>query len=126
MKLNPDCIRAVLMDVERRSSFDNFIMYVYPDDFKNLSEYPRHEVLYHLRQCYESGFLIGKFQVVSNGCIVKDLSPKGHEFIANIRSESNWRKTKETATKVGSFSLDVLKDISAQIISNLISSQFNK
>ncbi|GAY71815.1 PF10711 family protein, partial [Streptococcus canis] len=35
-------------------------------------------------------------------------------------------KTKQIASKVGSSSLDVLKDISAQVISNLISSQFGK
>ncbi|MTW37801.1 DUF2513 domain-containing protein, partial [Streptococcus pneumoniae] len=58
--------------------------------------------------------------------IIIDLSPEAHEFLANIRQDTKWNKTKSIASKVGSFSLNVLKDISIEVISKVISDQLNK
>lgn len=126
MRLKPDCVREILLDVERRSVYGQFVDYVSPKDFQVFSKYSLNEVLYHIRQCHESGFFMGNTRFLLEGCIIKDLSPAGHEFLANIRKDSNWNKTKEIAQSVGSTSLDVMKDIAAQVISNLISGQFSK
>lgn len=91
--------------------------------FKELnSKYPREEILYHVRQCEHSGLFL---QVVHNfgGFSIQDLSPYGHQFINDIRQDNNWNRTKDSAKNVGSFSLDVLKDISSQVIATLISNQ---
>lgn len=125
MKLNPDCIRDTLLDVERRSAYNQIVHYLSDKDFQVFTKYTRNEVLYHMRQCRENGFFIGNTRLYHEGCIIKDLSPAGHEFLANIRKDTNWNKTKEIALSVGSTSLDVIKDIAAQVISNLISNQFN-
>ncbi|EIQ81470.1 UNVERIFIED_CONTAM: DUF2513 domain-containing protein [Streptococcus canis] len=124
MKLNPDCIRDILFVVEENSTFSDEV----PEDTlyqKLIPKYSKEEILYHVRQCEHSGLFL-KINHFFGGFIIQDLSPYGHQFINNIRQENNWNKTKQIASKVGSSSLDVLKDISAQVISNLISSQFNK
>lgn len=126
MRLNPDCIRDILLDVEKKSIFGNVVEYFDDEDFENLKSYSVPEVIYHIRQCDHSGFFIGTTKYFGHHVVIKDLSPKGHEFIANIRKDTNWNKTKEIAQSVGSSSLDVMKDIAAQVISNLISAQFNK
>ncbi|MGT2915575.1 DUF2513 domain-containing protein [Streptococcus dysgalactiae] len=126
MKLNPDCIRDILLNIEERADYGNYALFASKEEFAQLPEYSANEIMYHIRQCDNSGFFLGKVSYFSEGCIVKDLSPLGHEFLANIRQDSNWSKTKDIAKNVGSTSLDVLKDISAQVISNLISGQFNK
>ena len=126
MRLNPDCVREILLDVEKRAIYGQFVGYNSPKDFQAFPNYSPNEVLYHIRQCHESGFFIGNTRFLLEGCIIKDLSPYGHEFLANIRKDNNWNKTKEIARSVGSTSLDVLKDIAAQVVSNLISNQFSK
>jgi len=56
--------------------------------------------------------------------LIKDLTPKGHEFLSNIRKDTNWNKTKELAEKIGSTSLQVLVSVASQVVSALIKSQF--
>lgn len=121
MKLNPDCIRDILFVVEEYST--------YSDDVSEdklyetlIPKYSQEEILYHVRQCEHSGLFL-KVQHYFGGFSIQDLSPYGHQFINDIRQDNNWNRTKDIAKNVGSFSLDVLKDISSQVITNLISNQ---
>ena len=121
MKLNPDCIRDILFVVEEYSTYSNDIS----EDklYENLvPKYSQEEILYHVRQCEHSGLFL-KVQHYFGGFSIQDLSPYGHQFINDIRQDTNWNRTKDIAKNVGSFSLDVLKDISSQVITNLISNQ---
>lgn len=126
MRLNPDCIRDILLYVEKNTDYENHASLLDKEDFKKFSNYSYNEIMYHIKQCDSSGFFLGKVKYWYDGFIIDDLSPAGHEFLANIRRDTNWEKTKELSKKVGSSSLEVIKDISAQVISNLISNQFNK
>ena len=76
----------------------------------------------NVRQCEHSGLFLD-VQHYFGGFSIQDLSPYGHQFINDIRQDNNWNRTKYIAKNVGSFSLDVLKDISSQVITNLISNQ---
>lgn len=121
MKLNPDCIRDILFVVENNATYSNDVSE--ETIFKELdSKYPREEILYHVRQCEHSGLFL-KVVHYFGGFSIQDLSPYGHQFINDIRQDNNWNRTKDIAKNVGSFSLDVLKDISSQVISTLISNQ---
>ena len=62
---------------------------------------------------------------MDGGCTIIDLSPSAHEFLANIRKDTNWNKTKSIAKTVGSFSITALKEISVQVIASAISANFN-
>lgn len=86
------------------------------EDFKNFNSI---EVVYHIQQCFNFGFLLeGRSSI--NVYTIDDLTPKGHEFLANIRDIQNWNKTKEIAKKAGSISLDVLSQIASSVITNLL------
>ncbi|MCP9037466.1 DUF2513 domain-containing protein [Streptococcus oralis] len=121
MKLNPDCIRDILFVVEEYSTYSNDVS---EDKLyeKLIPKYSQEEILYHVRQCEHSGLFL-KVQHYFGGFSIQDLSPYGHQFINDIRQDTNWNRTKDIAKNVGSFSLDVLKDISSQVITNLISNQ---
>ena len=127
MKLNPDCIRDLLLDVEAKSTFDNVVIYYEETDEPLFNKYGVDTVFYHIRQADYAGFFIGEVSYTFDlSAIIIDLSPEAHEFLANIRQDTNWNKTKSIASKVGSFSLNVLKDISVEVISKVISDQLNK
>lgn len=142
MKLNPDCIRDLLFAIESSDDPGGDTYFVFEDKyglhedqtadspglarnrFSALHKYTDDEIYYHLRQC-EMDDLIGDITHYSNGsCLVADLTPKGHKFLADIRSDTNWNKTKEIAQKVGSTSLDAISKISSDVIAALIKSQF--
>ena len=127
MKLNPDCIRDLLLDVEAKSTFDNVVIYNEETDEPLFDKYGVDTVFYHIRQADYAGFFIGEVTYTFDlSAIIIDLSPEAHEFLANIRQDTNWNKTKSIASKVGSFSLNVLKDISVGVVSKVISDQLNK
>lgn len=126
MKLNPDCIRDILLDVESKSSFGNYVDYLGPEDIQPLSKYSYDEIMYHIRQCAASGLFLGEVQYyMDGGFSIIDLSPSAHEFLANIRQDNNWSKTKEIAKGIGSFSLGLLRDIAVQVVSSAISANLN-
>ncbi|RGY66673.1 DUF2513 domain-containing protein [Fusobacterium ulcerans] len=115
MKLNPDCIRDILLKLEETT--DGRGEYMFDEsDLESLNlKYTPTELLYHLKQCLDSGFIQGRNR---GSCIsVRDLTPAGHAFLADIRNDNNWNKTKEIATKVGAFSLNALKDIAVGVVS---------
>lgn len=94
-------------------------------EYRLLKPYSTEEVMYHIRQCEYSSLIAKVSYYLDPGCLIHDLSPKGHEFIANIRTDTNWNKTKEIANNVGSTSLNTLATIAAEVIANVISSQLN-
>lgn len=142
MKLNPDCIRDILFAVEEKTSPSSQFVYKpsekYIDRFllddeseeepqvihEKLKPYTDEEILYHINQCELSSFFTEVSWCTNYLCFIQDLSPLGHQFLADIRSDSNWNKTKDIAQKVGSFSLNALKDISVKVISDVISKSF--
>lgn len=121
MKLNPECIRDVLLEIENEASFDSVFNYDGDEPQQQLAKYSPNEVMYHIRQASLSGLITEPDYYYSDySCSIGDLTPKGHEFINNIRQDTNWNKTKEVAKSVGTTSLRALVDISTGVISTLI------
>lgn len=125
MKLNPDCIRDILLTIESESEYNKGVTFEpKKSDLDLLSKYSATELFYHLRQCNESSFFYDASWYLNGGCYIRDLSPYGHQFLADIRSDSTWNKTKDIAKKVGSNSLDSLRQIAVGVISELVKNQF--
>lgn len=126
MKLNPDCIRDILLTVE--DTTDSTKMFEYQSDKEKpskLKKYDHNELMYHIRQCSLSGFFTALQTYDGDDfVIIGDLSPKGHEFLANIRQDNIWNNTKIIAGKVGSKSLDALIQIASNVVTELIKAQF--
>ncbi len=60
MKLNPDCIRDLLLDVEAKSTFDNVVIYSEEKDEPLFNKYGVDTVFYHIRQADTQDFLLEK------------------------------------------------------------------
>ncbi len=124
MKLNPDCIRDILLQVESLPDADHFYRFndeTIPELFPN---YSTEEVLYHIRQCDLNGFLYQPSHFLDGSYTVHDLTPAGHQFLADIRSDNVWNGVKEVAGKVGSTSLSAIVQIASGVITELIRAQF--
>lgn len=89
-----------------------------------LKNFDNDELIYHINYCAESGLLsvngsLGLYQIV-----ITDLTPKGHDFLENIRDNKVWSGVKNIAAKIGSKSLDSVIQISSNVITQLIRAQF--
>lgn len=126
MKLNLDCIRDILIAVE---SMDYSTVWKFDDLVNNLPSYSDSELQYHCQKLTEAGFLdtlsVRTFTSPCEICTIKDLTYNGHQFLANIRSNSNWNKTKEIAKSVGSESISAIRDIATSVITNIIQNQLH-
>ncbi|MFV9733498.1 DUF2513 domain-containing protein [Ligilactobacillus salivarius] len=88
MKLNPDCIRDILLAVEELSDYDRSVSDSELSKSKFLISYSENEILYHVRQLTWSKML-QQADFYGEGFDILDLSPQGHEFLNNIRSDDN-------------------------------------
>jgi hypothetical protein len=118
MRLNPDCIRDILLKLEEIT--DGKVVYDF--DAKNATKLsnkcPVNEILYHLNICIENNFIKGRTN--GNCYYVQDITLIGHTFLSDIRSDKNWNKVKVIANNIGSFSLDTLKEIAVGVITSQI------
>ena len=124
MKLNPDCIRAILMYSEDHTTVSDTCSFDFEKHPDELFAYTNDEILHHLRQCNESGFFIGFKEYISGDVVIRDISPRAHEFLANIRKDTIWNGVKGVATKIGSVSLNALIQIASNVVTELIKAQF--
>ena len=135
MKLNPDCIRDTLLKIE--------VDQVYEDEFglqlKTLSgiqllrtdlsqKYTQGEILYTVKQLHDSG-LVSACPYNAGPTldfVIRDITPIGHEFLNNVRSDTVWANTKGIAKKIGVGTLKGLVEISSKIIGEVIAAYLKK
>ena len=122
MELNPDCIRDILFEVEDTTTYDDKFLYKPRDhdSFSRFNKYSIDEILYHFRQCELHGLFfkacIDSFENID----IVDLSPAGHEFLSNIRSNTIWSKTKNILEWLGVKSMDIVSKVAIGVITELI------
>ena len=119
MKLNPDCIRAVLLEIE--NSWELRL-----DDSGNirkesmnlvalnnaLPDFDKRDVFYSVLNLQQAGFLDAKIQYAANGmvyyCSINHMTYAGHQFLDRIRDTKNWSKIKAGLDHVRNYSLDAI------------------
>lgn len=109
MRLNPDCIRDILISF--KDKIDLSIPYIVNEtNCKDISDkYSYEELCYHTRQCLYD-FLIGTDK---GNCIeIRGISPVGYDFLAYFYDEKDWIEINKIATEIGTHSLETLKQIS--------------
>lgn len=112
MKLNPDCIRDILLTVEDNSEFGSIIQYNTSENFPRLTKYSENEFLYHVNQCKaNSYFLSCNISAHGDSVLIGNLSPKAHEFLANIRNDKDYNAIKDWALKIGTFTLSAIEQL---------------
>lgn len=125
MKLNPDCVRDILLTVEDTTDLKNWLGYPKESErCPRLTAYYEDEVKYHFNQCILSQLIVGEVADLNYSFIIKDLTPKGHAFLADIRADTTWNKIKQVGLNLGVYSIEALSKIASQVATNLITGHF--
>jgi hypothetical protein len=122
MKLNPDLIREILLQIESQPR--GFI-----EDQLSLNGYSHEEIVDHLVLMMDNGLIDGLKTHVSGQrtpvVSVDGMTWAGYEFLDACRDEGRWVKAKETITRMGgNVSLDLLKSVLVKIAMSQISNHF--
>lgn len=113
MVLEPNCIRDLLFSIESNSSCNSDIRF--PGNlFNHLSDkYTEDQMKYHLKQMGKNGLIEIKMENILNELVINDLTPKGHELCAQIRSDKVWKKILKKLPKFSLTLLDLTKTASS-------------
>lgn len=124
MKLNPDCMRDILIAMEKQP-FNHPVEF--DDMLPSLANcYDSDVVEYAALKLKEAGFIRAITSSDTEGVYLVsflDITYSGHQFLADIRSDNVWNKVKEVSKKVGSNSVSALSQIAAGVIMAIIKSQ---
>lgn len=103
MRLNPDCMRAVLLVLED----SDYGKTVYQKDLYSQleNEYSHEDIDYSISKLKEAGFINARIKSYDNGqspiIYIDDITYEGHQFLSSIRSNTIWEKVKEKLTDKG-------------------------
>lgn len=139
MTLNPECIRDLMLFFEEftyvkahknGTQISASYRVIGTDEicnFTKFSNYDPGEIFYHVIQLAESGYLATDFtfdpavKFLRNGIPnVYYVTPKGHEFIASIKSKESWVKTSGILKAVKSISLSTMETVAKGVTEALI------
>jgi hypothetical protein len=129
MKLDLECVRDILLLIEAKRNFsvneagcvelDPISMH---EIWKALPDRDNADIAYSLELLDEAGF-IDMSTLDADGAMVEAfisrLTFQGHEYLETIRPETVWKKTTSVLSKIGSFSLDLVKDVASSILSDM-------
>lgn len=106
-----DLVRDILIKIEQDPMCDR--QGAVPLDMPDPSP---EELFYHLTLLVEAGFVEANLDIVSLTPTVSGLTWNGCEFIANIKSDTIWAKTKEQARTLPSVGIGVLSKIAESLV----------
>lgn len=126
MKLNPDCIRDILLYLEENLKInENKFSTVTFNQIKNdLSNYSEDDIFYSIYNLKQIRFIEGNIKDVAEMkmpiCEIQNITWNGHQFLNTIRPTSVWEATKSGASKLGIMSMHALSTIAMKVAEAII------
>ena len=122
MKLNHDCIRAVLLYLENSLDYEHYL------DLTNFSVdgFSIEDTHYSIKKLEEAGFISAIVARDIDGEISVDvfgITWEGHKFLDTIRDNQVWNSTKKILSKFSSSSISFVSNVASQVLTNLINQQ---
>lgn len=105
LKRDDDLIRTLLFAAE------NFERAEFARNFYKGDDATSEQSVYHIRLCCDAGYMAD----LGGGKRFK-LTNDGHDFLAAVRDDDVWSKTKSEAKKVGGVTLDMLTEIAKSLV----------
>lgn len=129
MKLNHDCIRYLLLYLEKQLTVSNFFV-LDPYEFTKctyLDGFNNSDVLYSCEKLIEAGYINGKIKTFVDITIpeikITSITWEGHKFLDNIRDDTIWKNTKTILSQFKTVSISFISEVAYQVISKLINKQ---
>ena len=122
MKLNYDCVRSVLLTVEKSKTIDeelNLNPLAVETIFEQLPKYEDSEILYTIEKLKEAGYINAALHFAAGHFIdgtVSSITYSGHEYLDNIREPEVWRKVKAMLKNAGASTLPLISQAAKMLI----------
>jgi len=122
MKLNPNCIRDILLYLEEHLDISPKLEYQEVDAYQLTEhlEYSIQEIINTLLVLHDANFIILSIDGSLSNVDVYRITYSGYQFIESIRPKSVWEKTLSVGRHIGSFSLDLITQVAHETLSAMI------
>ena len=131
MKLNTDCIRAVMLEIEKSLKITvDAAGVIQMDDlsicslYVALPKYDKADIFYALFNLEQAGYLdlttIWADGGLALDCTINHMTFEGHEFLDRIRDPKHWSVIKSGLSAVRNYSLDAINAIAGGVTSAAI------
>nr|DAR97560.1 MAG TPA: multiple antibiotic resistance protein MarR/DNA family protein, HTH motif.67A [Caudoviricetes sp.] len=123
MRLNPDCMRDVLLVAEDNVPLNGSLSM--GNLLSLLPSYSKDELTYTCLKLNE-GNLLNVLKMNSDNATsvanISDITYEGHQFLENIRNQSTWETVKQKLSLLGSSSVPVIVSVASQLMIEKIKS----
>lgn len=123
MRLNPDCMRDVLLVAEDHVPLNGSLSM--GNLLSLLPSYSKDELTYTCLKLNE-GNLLNVLKMNSDNATsvanISDITYEGHQFLENIRNQSTWETVKQKLSLLGSSSVPVIVSVASQLMIEKIKS----
>ena len=125
MKINYDCVRALLLCLENELQFDDELRcpdLKFDKVCEIISNYSPQDIAYSSLMLSEADYI--NVLIVSgnnkfNWAIYTGITFEGHQYLDSIRSDKVWNKIKKKLSTEGvSLTLQIVKNVATSIITN--------
>jgi hypothetical protein len=126
MKLNHDCIRDILLAVERLQTFElrsvsgNFMNRSVSRNVleRDLANWNSEDVCYAVLILEEARYIVASVTMAGNNVVnysIHRLTYNGHEYLESIRDGKVWEKLKSVMVDVGVSTFDAIKQTAIKV-----------
>ena len=122
MKLNPDCIRDILLFLEENLEIkDGSFTWVSLQTLEDsLTAYSKEDIFYSVYNLREINYIEGYFMGADNlkmyVCHIENITYAGHQFLDSVRPETVWNQTKSIIKKMGIHTLEFIESVAHDVV----------
>ena len=118
MRLNPECVRVVLLICEQNLNNHNIVRFGLEfDTFNNL--FNGNELQYTAKKLIEGKLLKGR-SIGNVQTEISEITWEGHKLLDNIRNDFVWKSVINKIQKLESVSISVLSSIAQKTVLDII------
>ena len=133
MRLNPDCVRSVLIALESADYIEvvesggaEFCCVDLDELYEELRDFTKEDIYYSVFNLAQAGYLDVSERDEDNATIlvVNYITYDGHEFLDALRDDTKWGMVKKGLAAIRSYSLSAVASIAGGVTSAAISKYF--
>ena len=130
MKLNPECIRSIMLYLEENLTINPNLKIneISIFDLHGKIKFPIEEITNTLLVLDDAGFIVCYWDEGDGAITALDvyrITYAGYQFLESVRPDTVWEKVQKVSENVGSFSLNVISQIATSVLTQMVNGQLN-
>ena len=115
MRLNPDCVRDIMLLIEKNDGSEPKKFIDIMGMAEELPAYEYDEIVYHFEQCILNNYLFGG-KIGADTFVFEYMSPTGHEFLNEVRDDNIWNQVKEKFKSIADITVPLVGELAISVI----------